>query len=75
MQLIFSGTETDYIKNEVFVQLIPALVETLNKAKIWQAFTRDKCFFNGIDHVVQVEWFNCDLTSHGLTYVSILHDW
>ncbi|CAH1638749.1 unnamed protein product [Spodoptera littoralis] len=54
----FLKTETDYIKNEVFVQLIPALVETLNKAKIWEAFTRDKCFFNGIDHIVQVLWNN-----------------
>ncbi|PZC84261.1 IQ domain-containing protein K [Helicoverpa armigera] len=54
----FLKTETDYIKNEVFVQLIPALVETLNKAKIWQALTKEKCFFNGIDHIVQVLWNN-----------------
>ncbi|KAJ8713425.1 hypothetical protein PYW07_013795 [Mythimna separata] len=54
----FLKTEADYIKDEVFVQLIPALVEALNKAKIWEAFTRDKCFFNGIDHVVQVLWNN-----------------
>ncbi|KAH9637188.1 hypothetical protein HF086_016210 [Spodoptera exigua] len=54
----FLKTEADYIKNEVFVHLIPALVETLNKAKIWEAFTRNKCFFNGIDHIVQVLWNN-----------------
>ncbi|KAJ8716179.1 hypothetical protein PYW08_013464 [Mythimna loreyi] len=54
----FLKTEADYIKDEVFVHLIPALVEALNKAKIWEAFTREKCFFNGIDHVVQVLWNN-----------------
>lgn len=48
-------TECDYIKNEVFDLLIPALEETLNKAKIWHALLRQKCFFNGIDHIVQVQ--------------------
>lgn len=36
------------------MHLIPALVETLNKAKLWEALVRQKCFFNGIDHIVQV---------------------
>ncbi|XP_059054088.1 uncharacterized protein LOC131848297 isoform X2 [Achroia grisella] len=48
----FQKTECDYIQNEVFVYLIPALEETLNKAKIWDALVRQKCFFNGIDHMV-----------------------
>lgn len=51
---IFLETECDYIKNQVFIQLIPALEETLNKAKIWDALQKQKCFFNGIDHIVQV---------------------
>ncbi|XP_026731144.1 IQ domain-containing protein K-like [Trichoplusia ni] len=54
----FLKTENDYIKNQVFVQLIPALVETLRKAKVWQALNRQRCFFNGIDHIVQVLWNN-----------------
>ncbi|KAJ0178347.1 hypothetical protein K1T71_006170 [Dendrolimus kikuchii] len=54
----FLKTECDYITNEVFVQLIPALEETLNKAKIWEALSVQKCFFNGIDHIVQVLWNN-----------------
>ncbi|XP_053606483.1 IQ domain-containing protein K-like [Plodia interpunctella] len=54
----FLKTECDYIKNEVFVHLLPALTETLNKAKIWEALIRQKCFFNGIDHISQVLWNN-----------------
>ncbi|XP_026762646.2 IQ domain-containing protein K-like [Galleria mellonella] len=54
----FQKTECDYIKNEVFVYLMPALEETLCKAKIWGALVRQKCFFNGIDHIVQVLWNN-----------------
>ncbi|XP_072947862.1 uncharacterized protein [Epargyreus clarus] len=54
----FLKTECDYIKNEVFVHLIPALEETLNKAKLWEALTRQKCFFNGLDHIAQVLWNN-----------------
>ncbi|XP_063363727.1 uncharacterized protein LOC134652466 [Cydia amplana] len=54
----FKKTETDYIKNEVFVCLIPALEETLIKAKIWQALRTEKCFFNGIDWIVQHLWNN-----------------
>ncbi|XP_075978593.1 IQ domain-containing protein K-like [Anticarsia gemmatalis] len=54
----FLKTECDYIQNEVLVHLIPALVETLNKAKTWEALERQKCFFNGIDHIVQVLWNN-----------------
>ncbi|KOB74147.1 IQ domain-containing protein K, partial [Operophtera brumata] len=52
----FLKTECDYINNEVFSHLIPALEETLNKAKIWEALLRQKCFFNGIDNIVQVEY-------------------
>lgn len=51
---LFAETESEYIRNEVFVYLIPALEETLNKAKIWEALVRQKCFFNGIDWIVQV---------------------
>ncbi|XP_028167255.1 IQ domain-containing protein K-like [Ostrinia furnacalis] len=54
----FLKTECDYIKSEVFEHLIPALEETLNKAKIWEALLRQKCFFNGIDHIVQILWNN-----------------
>ncbi|XP_013190609.1 IQ domain-containing protein K [Amyelois transitella] len=54
----FLRTECDFIKNEVFVHLLPALTETLNKAKIWEALVRQKCFFNGIDHISQVLWNN-----------------
>ncbi|XP_063535238.1 uncharacterized protein LOC134745180 [Cydia strobilella] len=54
----FKKTETDYIKNEVFVCLIPAIEQTLVKAKIWQALQREKCFFNGIDWIVQYLWNN-----------------
>ncbi|RVE44683.1 hypothetical protein evm_010702 [Chilo suppressalis] len=54
----FIKTECDYIKNEIFVHLLPALEETLNKAKIWQALQRQNCFFNGIDHIVQILWNN-----------------
>ncbi|KAM3966412.1 uncharacterized protein ACR2FA_012725 [Aphomia sociella] len=54
----FQNTESDYIKNEVFVYLIPALEETLKKAMIWGVLVRQHCFFNGIDHIVQVLWNN-----------------
>ncbi|KAG6442247.1 IQ domain-containing protein K [Manduca sexta] len=54
----FLRTENDYIKNEVFVHLIPALEETLNKAKMWEALVLQKCFFNGIDHIAQLLWNN-----------------
>ncbi|XP_063623509.1 uncharacterized protein LOC134795547 [Cydia splendana] len=54
----FKKTETDYIKNEVFVCLIPALEDTLVKAKIWQALQIEKCFFNGIDWIAQYLWNN-----------------
>ncbi|XP_050671929.1 IQ domain-containing protein K-like [Leptidea sinapis] len=54
----FQKTESDYIKSEVFTLLIPALEETLNKAKIWDALRIQKCFFNGIDHIVQCIWTN-----------------
>ncbi|CAG9793816.1 unnamed protein product [Diatraea saccharalis] len=54
----FLKTECDYIENEVFVHLIPALEEALNKAKTWEALQRQKCFFNGIDHIVQVSLKN-----------------
>ncbi|CAG4950373.1 unnamed protein product [Colias eurytheme] len=54
----FLRTESDYIKNEVFVYLIPALEETLNKAKMWDALRIQKCFFNGIDHIVEYLWNN-----------------
>lgn len=47
-------SETDFIRDKILVNLIPALEETLNKAKIWEALRIQKCFFNGIDHIVQV---------------------
>lgn len=50
----FLETECDYIVKEVFFLLIPALEETLNKAVIWDALKKQKCFFNGIDHIAQV---------------------
>ncbi|CAH2240335.1 IQ domain-containing protein K-like [Pararge aegeria] len=54
----FQKTECDYIANEVYVYLIPALEETLNKAVIWDALKIQKCFFNGIDHIAQLLWNN-----------------
>ncbi|KAI8426348.1 hypothetical protein MSG28_005201 [Choristoneura fumiferana] len=54
----FMKTECDYIRDEVFIFLLPALEEALNKAKIWEALARQKCFFNGIDWIVQVLWNN-----------------
>ncbi|XP_045766255.1 uncharacterized protein LOC123867967 [Maniola jurtina] len=54
----FYKTESDFITKEVFVHLIPALEETLNKAVIWDALKRQKCFFNGIDHIAQYLWNN-----------------
>ncbi|XP_047504101.1 uncharacterized protein LOC125049062 [Pieris napi] len=54
----FLRTETDYIRDQVFVYLIPALEETLNKAKIWEALKIQKCFFNGIDNIAQFLWNN-----------------
>ncbi|CAK1556199.1 unnamed protein product [Leptosia nina] len=56
IQQPFLRTETDYIQNRVFLYLIPALEETLNKAKVWEALRIQKCFFNGIDHIVQVSF-------------------
>lgn len=57
LSLTYLATETDYIKNQVFVYLIPALEDTLNKASTWEALRIQKCFFNGIDHIVQVSSF------------------
>ncbi|VVD05919.1 unnamed protein product [Leptidea sinapis] len=57
-EILKEKTESDYIKSEVFTLLIPALEETLNKAKIWDALRIQKCFFNGIDHIVQCIWTN-----------------
>ncbi|CAG9561145.1 unnamed protein product [Danaus chrysippus] len=54
----FLKTECDYVKRDIFVHLIPALEETLNKAIIWEALKIQKCFFNGIDHIAQVLWNN-----------------
>nr|XP_037870030.1 IQ domain-containing protein K-like isoform X1 [Bombyx mori] len=54
----FLKTECEYINSEVFIILLPALEETLRKAKIWEALVRQKCFFNGIDHIAQVLWNN-----------------
>lgn len=67
----FSETECDYIRSEVFVHLIPALEDTLNKAKIWEALARQKCFFNGIDHIVQVQCITCSrLSVRGIDLLS-----
>ncbi|XP_049874489.1 IQ domain-containing protein K-like [Pectinophora gossypiella] len=54
----FQKTECDYVKNEVFTQLLPALEDTLNKAKMWNVFYDQRCFFNGIDWIVQELWNN-----------------
>nr|XP_026486846.1 uncharacterized protein LOC113393938 [Vanessa tameamea] len=54
----FLKTEYDYIKDKIFVYLIPALEETLFKAELWDALKSQKCFFNGIDHIVQILWNN-----------------
>ncbi|CAH2091249.1 unnamed protein product [Euphydryas editha] len=54
----FLKTELDYIKDKIFIYLIPALEETLYKAQLWNALKIQKCFFNGIDHIVQILWNN-----------------
>ncbi|XP_034831336.1 IQ domain-containing protein K-like [Maniola hyperantus] len=53
---LFYKTECDFITKEVFVHLIPALEETLNKAIMWDALKTQKCFFNGIDYIAQHLW-------------------
>ncbi|XP_023936741.1 IQ domain-containing protein K-like [Bicyclus anynana] len=52
----FYKSECDYILKEIFVYLIPALEETLNKAVTWDALKYQKCFFNGVDHIAQLLW-------------------
>ncbi|CAK1586245.1 unnamed protein product [Parnassius mnemosyne] len=54
----FLNTECKYLNDEVFVHLVPALEETLRKARVWAAFKTQKCFFNGIDHIAQILWTN-----------------
>ncbi|GBP35091.1 hypothetical protein EVAR_28288_1 [Eumeta japonica] len=54
----FQKTECDYMREKVFDHLVPALEDTLKKAIIWNALEHQKCFFNGIDHIVQVLWNN-----------------
>ncbi|XP_068618794.1 IQ domain-containing protein K-like [Battus philenor] len=54
----FLNTECNYLRDQVFVYLEPALEETLRKAQIWEALKIQKCFFNGIDHIAQVLWNN-----------------
>ncbi|KAJ2944308.1 hypothetical protein O0L34_g18297 [Tuta absoluta] len=54
----FQYTECDYVERDIFLTLLPALEETLNKAKLWGALQNQRCFFSGIDWLVQVLWNN-----------------
>ncbi|KAI5645446.1 hypothetical protein NE865_02533 [Phthorimaea operculella] len=53
----FQYTECDYVKNDIFLVLLPAIEETLNKAKLWGALQNQRCFFNGIDWIAQVDYY------------------
>ncbi|XP_011549765.3 IQ domain-containing protein K [Plutella xylostella] len=54
----FKDTACDFISNEVFPYLLPALEQSLCKAEVWNALKTQTCFYNGIDHIAQELWKN-----------------
>ncbi|XP_078035632.1 IQ domain-containing protein K [Augochlora pura] len=56
LQLDPRQPSSNYIDQQVFRLLLPALEETLLAADKWNALRIQKCRFNGLDHLAEILW-------------------